>query len=87
MRSLTGQACDVQGISFSHNQNLPFVLESDRQFFAAQNMEMQMFHGLACVLANIGDDAVAAGNYERLSMVMICFSIRLLLSGSVHGRF
>ena len=28
-----------------------------------------------------------AGNYERLSMIMICFSIRLLLSGSVHGRF
>lgn len=34
-------------------------MKSDRQFFAAQNMEMQVLHGLACVLTHVGDDAVA----------------------------
>ena len=32
---------------------------SDRQFLAAQHMEMQVLHGLAGILADIGDHAVA----------------------------
>ena len=45
-------------------------MESDRQFFAAQNMEMQMLHGLACVLAHVGDDAVAV--FQPLLLGQLC---------------
>ena len=45
-------------------------MESDGQLFAAQNMEMQMLHGLACVLANIGNDTVAV--FQTLLCSQLC---------------
>ena len=42
---------------------------SDRQLLAAQHMEMQVLHGLAGILADIGDHAVAVVQADFLGQL------------------
>lgn len=42
---------------------------SDRQLLAAQHMEMQVLHGLAGILADIGDHAVAVVQTDFLGQL------------------